>query len=165
MYYDLERSHNIWPRGSYIVALHCQGVCQCKRWRFKVHSLTATIEKWTEKLSVTAQLLPLCYAPCRWLWTCYTCCLLGSVNFVTHTASILYSYVTCFVSKLHETHLNISRHEVYAPCQRKPHWWQIRCAPSSENWATKKTLLLSIESWMVNRDPYFMAYENPYITG
>ncbi len=22
------------------------------------------------------------------------------------------------------------------------------------NWATKKTLLLSIESWMVNRDPY-----------
>ena len=26
--------------------------------------------------------------------------------------------------------------------------------------------LLSIESWMVNRDPYFMVYENnPYITG
>ena len=59
---------------------------------------------------------------------------------ITHTESILHSYVTCFISKLQETHLTISRHEVYAPCQRKPHWWyanstcgsmQIRCAPSS----------------------------------
>ena len=42
---------------------------------------------------------------------------------ITHTDSILHSYVTCFISKLQETHLTISRHEVYAPCQRKPHWW------------------------------------------
>ena len=32
-------------------------------------------------------------------------------------------------------------------------------------WATKKPLLLSIESWLVYRDPYFMAYYNPYIIG
>ena len=31
--------------------------------------------------------------------------------------------------------------------------------------ATTKTPLLSIESWLVNRDPYFMVYYNPYITG
>ena len=29
----------------------------------------------------------------------------------------------------------------------------------------KRGPLLSIESWMVNRDPYFMVYYNPYITG
>ena len=25
--------------------------------------------------------------------------------------------------------------------------------------------MFTIESWLVNRDPYFMAYYNPYITG
>ena len=29
----------------------------------------------------------------------------------------------------------------------------------------KNPALLSIESWLVNRDPYFMVYFNPYITG
>ena len=29
----------------------------------------------------------------------------------------------------------------------------------------KKPLLLSIESWSFNRDPYFMVYYNPYIPG
>ena len=29
----------------------------------------------------------------------------------------------------------------------------------------KNPTLLSIESWLVNRDPYFMVYYNPHITG
>ena len=29
----------------------------------------------------------------------------------------------------------------------------------------KKPALLSIESWLFNRDPYFMVYYNPHITG
>ena len=27
------------------------------------------------------------------------------------------------------------------------------------SWATKKSLLLSIETWLPNKDPYFMVYE------
>ena len=60
---------------------------------------------------------------------------------------------------------------------RNPQGWTT--APKEPNkknrfrlfmWATaataqKNPALLSMKSWMVNRDPYVMAYYNPYISG
>ena len=45
------------------------------------------------------------------------------------------------------------------------HTCQINKLSSQNQLSRKKTLLLSIESWLVNRDPYFMVYYNPHITG
>ena len=38
-------------------------------------------------------------------------------------------------------------------------WLPFPCCPSK-----KKTALLSIESWLFNKDPYFMVYYHPHIT-
>ena len=44
----------------------------------------------------------------------------------------------------------------------------IKCPTMEENitWAMQKTLLLSMKSWLVNKDPFLVVYENnPHITG
>ena len=56
-----------------------------------------------------------------------------------------------------------------------PHTWWDTGVPGAQNPEDKllyyevshekKAPILSIESWLVNRDPDFMVYYNPYITG
>ena len=45
--------------------------------------------------------------------------------------------------------------------QKLDHLFPPRFGKQKNNWATKKPLLLSIESWLVNRDPYIGLWNNP----
>ena len=61
--------------------------------------------------------------------------------------------LSSFLTALHFEAMDVALQLQNAPWS----WWQLS--------HQKKNLVLSIESWLVNRDPYNGLWNNPYITG
>ena len=78
-------------------------------------------------------------------YNCNHCCI-----FLLLVGSTSCQKSSCF-QHLHVLHPKKSTPGASEQCW-KPSWFEV--FKVDPKWATKKTLLLSIESWLVNRDPY-----------